>query len=125
MIKYELREIMENFTVGENGQVSAEFTFSEKFSGFSGHFPGNPILPGVCQIQSVLIVAAAVYRKDVTLIALSRAKFLNKVIPGDTIILRGETDISDGLISAKFMISKKSSEGKIRVSRISLKAESA
>lgn len=39
----------------DNGkEITAHFCFSQEFIGFKGHFPGRPVLPGVCKIQAIL-----------------------------------------------------------------------
>lgn len=46
---------------------------------FVGHFPGNPILPGV----ALLDIVVTAYGADI--FGISIAKFLNIVAPGDTL----------------------------------------
>lgn len=48
---------------------------------FVGHFPGNPILPGVV----ILDIVVSAYGSEV--FGISSAKFLNVVVPGDTLIV--------------------------------------
>ena len=35
----------------ENGKVTATITFNRAHPIFEGHFPGHPVVPGVCMIQ--------------------------------------------------------------------------
>ena len=49
---------------------------------FSGHFPGNPILPGVC----ILNYVAAAFEKPNE--GFRSAKFLKPVRPGETLQIR-------------------------------------
>ena len=44
----------------ETGEEFCILDFDPEFPGFDGHFPGNPIVPGVC-----LIVAARVFAEEV------------------------------------------------------------
>lgn len=44
---------------GENA-FSASITFDSGFTGFDGHFEGNPVVPGVCLIELVRIHAETV-----------------------------------------------------------------
>jgi len=37
----------------QNQQITAQFCFSGDLDLFTGHFPGNPILPGIVQIEMV------------------------------------------------------------------------
>ncbi len=60
---------------------------------FQGHFPGNPVFPGVLMIEGmaqtagVLCIAAtpAIEQKAVFFLTIDKAKFRKPVRPGDTI----------------------------------------
>ncbi|GHV97181.1 3-hydroxyacyl-[acyl-carrier-protein] dehydratase FabZ [Lactobacillus nasalidis] len=67
-------------------------TINEPF--FQGHFPGNPVMPGVliietlAQAASVLILKSpAFYKKTAYLGAIHQAKFRRMVRPGDVLKL--------------------------------------
>jgi 3-hydroxyacyl-[acyl-carrier-protein] dehydratase len=57
------------------GEARASFTFGRDFLGFQGHFPGRPILPGVCEIQAALLLVEAHLRRPVKLREIERARF--------------------------------------------------
>jgi len=71
-------------------------TFNEWF--FLGHFPYNPIMPGVMQIEALAQTGAFLAFKlvgdegvyDTYLLKVDNCKFKSKVIPGDTMILKME-----------------------------------
>jgi 3-hydroxyacyl-[acyl-carrier-protein] dehydratase len=46
-----------------------------------GHFPGQPVVPGVCLIQLIKEVAGLVLQKELTVIAASSIKFLKMIEP--------------------------------------------
>ncbi|OQW96453.1 MAG: hypothetical protein BWK77_04630 [Verrucomicrobia bacterium A1] len=57
--------------------------FSPEFIGFKGHFPENPILPGVCQVQAALVAAEAWKKTAVTLREIVVAKFFAVAGPNE------------------------------------------
>ncbi|MDR1947278.1 MAG: hypothetical protein LBQ51_08970 [Desulfovibrio sp.] len=59
----------------------ADFFFGRDFAGFDGHFPGNPILPGVVQILAAAFAVAPDGPERI--LQLRRTKFLSMVRPGD------------------------------------------
>jgi len=70
-------------------------TFNEQF--FVGHFPGNPVMPGVLQIEALAqtggilaINAMPTGEYDTYFLKIDNCKFKHKVVPGDTMILRME-----------------------------------
>lgn len=57
--------------------ISARFCFSPDFIGFKGHFPGKPVLPGVCKVQAVLCMIEKNNRKTPVLQEIVSAKFFS------------------------------------------------
>jgi len=67
-------------------------TINEEF--FQGHFPGNPIMPGVLIIEALAQVAGilafqsgASEGKSVYFLSIEKAKFRRPVVPGDQLRL--------------------------------------
>lgn len=71
-------------------------TVNEPF--FPGHFPGNPIMPGVLQIEALaqtggILVMGTVenpHEWDTYFLKIDKAVFRHKVVPGDTLIFKME-----------------------------------
>ncbi len=78
-------------------------TMNEPF--FQGHFPGNPIMPGVLIIESMAQVggilafkSADVTNKGVYFMGIDKAKFRRPVVPGDTLEINLEVTKTRGKI---------------------------
>jgi 3-hydroxyacyl-[acyl-carrier-protein] dehydratase len=75
----------------EQGIGIKNVTFNEPH--FQGHFPGNPVFPGVLMIEGMaqtagVLCIAAVYEtkpQSVYFLTIDEAKFRKPVVPGDTI----------------------------------------
>ncbi|MCX6284796.1 MAG: 3-hydroxyacyl-ACP dehydratase [Bacteroidetes bacterium] len=48
---------------------------------FKGHFPGNPVLPGVCQVEMVREVSGEITDKQLMLMQASQVKYLALINP--------------------------------------------
>ena len=84
---------------------------------FEGHYPGNPIVPGVL-ISEFVFQSAAVYMSDTSkeeggvpvLTKIEDARFKRMVRPGET--LRAELTLDERLGPACYMTAKVSCDGK-------------
>jgi 3-hydroxymyristoyl/3-hydroxydecanoyl-(acyl carrier protein) dehydratase len=57
--------------------------FDREFSGFDGHFPGDPTLPGIGQLSMVSDVIGRLAGPGYVLTGLGRVKFRRRVQPGE------------------------------------------
>jgi UDP-3-O-[3-hydroxymyristoyl] N-acetylglucosamine deacetylase/3-hydroxyacyl-[acyl-carrier-protein] dehydratase len=84
-------ELTENHVVGIKN-----VTINEPF--FQGHFPNNPIFPGVLQIEAMAQTGGILALHNVPdpgnwdtyFLKIENTKFKAKVVPGDTLILKME-----------------------------------
>jgi 3-hydroxyacyl-[acyl-carrier-protein] dehydratase len=74
----------------EHGIGIKNVTFNEPH--FQGHFPGNPVFPGVLMIEGMAqtagvlcILATGLPQRPVFFLTIDKAKFRKPVVPGDTI----------------------------------------
>ena len=63
------------------GRYSVSITLDETHDIFKGHFPGNPILPGVCQVEIVREIAENILENKLMLTQASQVKYLNLLNP--------------------------------------------
>ncbi len=82
---------------GEWAEGYKMVTFGEWF--FPGHFPGNPLLPGVIMVEALAQLAAVCFLAEEdqeaklgVFTGLDRIKFRRLVRPGDRLDLRIESD---------------------------------
>ena len=83
---------------GEKGIGIKNVTMNEEF--FQGHFPNNPVMPGVLQIEAMAQTAGAVViaqdenyastTKQVLFMAVDGVKFRRQVKPGDQLRMHVE-----------------------------------
>ncbi|MBF0518866.1 MAG: 3-hydroxyacyl-ACP dehydratase FabZ [Nitrospirae bacterium] len=66
-------------------------TMNEQF--FQGHFPDNPVMPGVliiealAQVSGILAFKSGVKGNTVYFMSIEKAKFRKPVVPGNTLVL--------------------------------------
>ena len=67
----------------EKDEIIAQVTTDGRSPWFSGHFPDNPILPGIAQLKMVADIIGASRKEDLRMAGLSRVKFRKIVRPGE------------------------------------------
>lgn len=106
---------------GEKGIGLKNLTMNELF--FQGHFPGNPIMPGVLQVEAMAQTAGCVVmsamedfaekKRSVLFMAVDNVKFRKPVRPGDQLkmhvekvkmhrnifVFRGVSKVDDQVVS--------------------------
>lgn len=106
---------------GEKGVGIKNVTMNEEF--FQGHFPGNPVMPGVLQIEAMAQTAGAVVissyedyadqKCSVLFMSIDGVKFRKPVKPGDQLrmhvekvrerrnvfVFKGQSKVDDQVVS--------------------------
>lgn len=80
----------------ENGSFIANILLNKEHSIFKGHFPGNPVTPGVCMMQIVKELAEEFTSKKLFLKSASNVKFMAIINPFETPELSLQLDITEG-----------------------------
>jgi 3-hydroxyacyl-[acyl-carrier-protein] dehydratase len=65
----------------QSGKAEAVILLHKDHDIFRGHFPGNPVLPGVCMVQIMKELISDILQKDVILTEANTIKFQNPVNP--------------------------------------------
>jgi 3-hydroxyacyl-[acyl-carrier-protein] dehydratase len=74
---------------------------------FEGHFPGNPILPGVCTLQIAGELLSKYLDQKLLLVKSENIKFMSLVIPAENTILNFEISLGkkeDNILFVKFTV---------------------
>jgi len=72
----------------ERGTATKRYRFSNDFIGFSGHFPGYPILPAFIQIMMACTLVEELKGRALELATIEKAKFLIEIGPEQEILVR-------------------------------------
>ena len=90
-----LIDTIEELVPGEKAVANKNVTMNEPY--FMGHFPGNPVMPGVLIIEALAQTGAVAILcqdewkgKTAYFAGINNAKFKQKVVPGDTLELTTE-----------------------------------
>ncbi|MDD6435999.1 MAG: 3-hydroxyacyl-ACP dehydratase FabZ [Clostridiales bacterium] len=78
-------------------RITANFFVDPEREIFKGHFPDEPVLPGVYTVESmaqaadVLLMTKECYAgKTPLFLGINNVRFLRKILPGDTIVIKAE-----------------------------------
>ena len=63
--------------------LAAEVRVPKESPWFDGHFPGNPVLPGVAQLSMIFDVIQNAFKEAIKVTSLRRVRFKQMILPED------------------------------------------
>jgi 3-hydroxyacyl-[acyl-carrier-protein] dehydratase len=81
-------------TVNE-GKYLASITLNKDHAIFKGHFPGNPVTPGVCMMQIIKEITESVLSTSLTMVSTTNVKFMALINPEVNAKLTLDLEISE------------------------------
>ena len=103
----EFRFLDEMVTLEPGVSATARWTLKGSEAFLAGHFPGNPLLPGVIMIESLAQLGGVLAQSDrgdkplknVRLTAVRQFKILGSIPPGETLTIHSQLDgVMPGLV---------------------------
>lgn len=73
---YEIQNIEQT-----SNQILAKVKLDKDHEIFKGHFPGNPVMPGVCMIQMIKEISEKELQKELFLVRSTNIKFMAIINP--------------------------------------------
>ncbi len=88
--------LVDEADINEDGTFTGRYTVKGDEFFLQGHFPGNPIVPGVILCEMMAQSAAVLFQDDIgedklfVYTGIDKVKFRESVRPGETVIFHGE-----------------------------------
>jgi 3-hydroxyacyl-[acyl-carrier-protein] dehydratase len=79
----------------EGNEIKATLELDENHDIFKGHFPGQPVVPGVCMMQSVKELVERHVEKKLIVTEADNMKFLSVIDPGVNKVINATVSVSD------------------------------
>lgn len=86
ILRQQIKQCMFGLSGESEDKLRAHFLFPKEFIGFQGHFPDNPVLPGVCKVQAVIIMLEAWHKRTIGIKEIVLAKFFTPVSYAEKLI---------------------------------------
>ena len=81
-----------------DGGASIDFKFDAADPVFAGHFPNQPIVPGVFQLEMARLGAEWLLGEQLRLREIARAKFLRPIVPTELVRMNLKvSEVEDGI----------------------------
>lgn len=98
--------LVKKFLFAPSEKISATVTVPWNSPWFSGHFPGNPVLPAIAQISIVFDLIHRAVQKPIILKTFHRVKFKRIILPDEEMdITASQIDGTPGNFAFQIMVS--------------------
>jgi len=84
-----------------DGTTSIDFRFAATDPVFEGHFPNQPLVPGVFQLEMARLGAEWLIGEQLGIREISRAKFLRPIVPAELVRMNLRVSDSDAGIGVR------------------------
>lgn len=88
---YQIQEIAER----EAHSWLFTIEFNPNHAIYQGHFPGHPVVPGVCTLQTIKECAELILKSDLTFSQIQSCKFLSAINPSERSLLELTITLKD------------------------------
>ena len=79
-----LRERIRDLSATGENQYHCVVEFDPDFTGFEGHFEGNPIVPGVCLIEAARVIAEEAAGQKFRTLKIAQCRFRRPILAGES-----------------------------------------
>lgn len=95
-----------DFSRHPDGTASIDFRFAATDPVFVGHFPKQPLLPGIFQPEMARLGAEWLLERQFAIREITKAKFLRPIVPLEIVrmILKVSADSGDAAVRATFSV---------------------
>ena len=79
-----LRSRIRGLASPAENEYHCSMEFDPDFTGFEGHFEGNPIVPGVCLIEAGRVIAEEVVGANLKTLKIAQCRFRRPILAGES-----------------------------------------
>lgn len=79
-----LRSRIRGLASPAENEYRCSIEFDPGFTGFEGHFEGNPIVPGVCLIEAARVIAEEAAGEALKTIKIAQCRFRRPILAGES-----------------------------------------
>ncbi len=79
-----LRARIRDLASPAENEYRCSLEFDPSFTGFEGHFDGNPIVPGVCLIEAARVIAEEAIGAGLKTLKIAQCRFRRPILAGES-----------------------------------------